>query len=188
MAIVLAAGAAHPAAADYAAGVTAYKQGDFAGALREIRPLAEQGDGDSQYGLGLLYRSGRGVGRDDGQAVEWFRKSAAQGNAKGQYGLANMYRAGRGVAQDHAQAVKWYRKAAEQGQINAQHNLGLMYFFGYGVAKDMAESYFWWIAATGAGHAPSEKWRAKAADALKPERRADIEARAKDWRPRRKAP
>ena len=188
MAIVLAVAVAHPAAADYAAGVAAYKQGDFAGALREIRPLAEEGDGDSQYGLGLLYRSGRGVARDDGQAVKWFRKSAEQGNAKGQYGLANMYRAGRGVAQDHAQAVKWYRRAAEQGQINAQHNLGLMYFFGYGVPTDMAESYFWWIAATGAGHAPSIEWRAKAADALTNERRARIEARAKDWRRRRTAP
>ena len=184
MAMVLAAGLAHPAAADYAAGVAAYKQGDFAGALREIRPLAEEGDGDSQYGLGLLYKSGRGVARDDGQAVKWFRKSAGQGNAKGQYGLANMYRAGRGVGQDHAQAVKWYRKAAEQGQINAQHNLGLMYFFGYGVPKDVAESYFWWIAATRAGHAPSIEWRAKAADALSAERRAGIDARAKDWRRR----
>ncbi len=99
-----------------------------------------------------------------------------------------MYRAGRGVAQDHAQAVKWYRRAAEQGQINAQHNLGLMYYFGYGVAKDPAESYFWWIVATGAGHAPSIEWRAKAADALSAEQRAGIEARANDWRPRRKAP
>ncbi len=52
MAIVLAAGLTHPAAADYAAGVAAYKQGDYAGAHPEIRPLAEAGDGASQYGLG----------------------------------------------------------------------------------------------------------------------------------------
>ncbi len=187
MAIDLAVGATHPAA-DYAAGVAAYRRGDYAGAVREIRPLAERGDGDSRYGLGMLYKSGRGVAQDYGQAVKWFRKSARQGNAKGQYGLANMYRTGRGVTQDYAQAVKWYRRAADQGQINALHNLGLMYFFGYGVDRDMAESYFWWIAATRAGHAPSIEWRAKAADALSAERRARIEARAKDWRRRRTAP
>lgn len=184
MAMVLAAGLAPPVAADYAAGVAAYKQGDYAGALREVRPHAEEGDSYSQYGLAMLYKSGHGVEKDYGEAVKWFRKSAEQGNAKGQYGLANMYRTGRGVAKDHAQAVKWYRKAAEQGQINARHNLGLMYYFGYGVPKDIAEAYFWWTTTTGAGHARSIEWRAKAAEALKPERRAAIEARAKDWRPR----
>ncbi len=63
-----------------------------------------------------------------------------------------------------------------------------MTFFGYGVEGDMARTYFWWSVAMRAGHAPSIEWRAKAADALSAERRARIEARAKDWRRRRTAP
>ena len=42
-------------AADYEAGVDAYKRGDYATALREFQPLAEQGDADAQYYLGVMY-------------------------------------------------------------------------------------------------------------------------------------
>ncbi len=41
--------------ADFDKGVDAYKSGDFATALREWRPLAEQGHADAQYSLGLMY-------------------------------------------------------------------------------------------------------------------------------------
>ncbi len=37
-----------PAWADYNAGVAAYKRGDYATALREWRPLAEQGNAGAQ--------------------------------------------------------------------------------------------------------------------------------------------
>ena len=50
-----------PAWADYTAGEDAYNRGDFATALREWRPLAEQGDALAQYNLRVLYRKGRGV-------------------------------------------------------------------------------------------------------------------------------
>jgi hypothetical protein len=40
--------------ADYQKGLAAYEQGDFATALREWEPLAEQGDADAQHKLGLM--------------------------------------------------------------------------------------------------------------------------------------
>ena len=61
MALVMAVGLAHPAAADYAAGVAAYKQGDYAGALREVRPPAEEGDSHSPYGPPIPYKSAHRV-------------------------------------------------------------------------------------------------------------------------------
>ena len=39
--------------ADYQKGLAAYQSGDFATALRERKPLAQQGDAKSQYMLGL---------------------------------------------------------------------------------------------------------------------------------------
>ena len=36
------------ASADFQKGVAAYKSGDYASALREWEPLAEQGDADAQ--------------------------------------------------------------------------------------------------------------------------------------------
>ena len=43
------------AAADFKAGLEAYQRGDYATALHEWQPLAEKGDANSQYNLGLLY-------------------------------------------------------------------------------------------------------------------------------------
>ena len=41
--------------ADLQKGLTAYKSGDYATALREWTPLAEQGLSDAQHNLGLMY-------------------------------------------------------------------------------------------------------------------------------------
>jgi TPR repeat protein len=51
-------------AEDVAAAVAAHKRGDYATALRLIRPLADQGDADAQNILGLMYAQGRGVPQD----------------------------------------------------------------------------------------------------------------------------
>jgi uncharacterized protein len=60
-----------PAWTDGQAGVDVYKRGDYATALRQWRPLAEQEDAGAQFYLGMLYASGRGVlpGFCDGATV-----------------------------------------------------------------------------------------------------------------------
>jgi hypothetical protein len=78
-------------AADFKKGLDAAKKGNFETALKEWRPLAEQGDSYAQYNLGLMYDYGEGVIEDDTQAVYWFRKAAEQGHAKAQYNLGLMY-------------------------------------------------------------------------------------------------
>jgi len=44
-----------PARAGFDEGVAAYYRGDYETALKEFRPLAEQGDADAQYNLGVMY-------------------------------------------------------------------------------------------------------------------------------------
>ncbi len=112
-------GAAEAGSADLQKGKYAYDTGDYAAALREWRPLAEQGHAKAQVNLGFMYHSGEGVAEDDAQAVEWTRKAAEQGHADAQFNLALAYDEGEGVAEDDAQAVEWYRKAAEQGDEDA---------------------------------------------------------------------
>jgi TPR repeat protein len=70
--------------ADGQAGVDAYKRGDYATALREWRPLAEQGDAGAQFYLGTLYAFGRGLPQDHAAARQWFEKAAAQGDVRAQ--------------------------------------------------------------------------------------------------------
>jgi TPR repeat protein len=74
-------------AQDFKKGADAYKRGDYATALREWRPLAEQGDADAQARLGFLYYQRLGVPQDVAEAAKWFRKAAEQGLACAQYNL-----------------------------------------------------------------------------------------------------
>ncbi|MDA2911492.1 sel1 repeat family protein [Nitrospiraceae bacterium AH_259_D15_M11_P09] len=106
---------AAPAWADFEAGWEAAERGDYATALKELRPLAEQGVAKAQTALGLLYHIGRGVPQDSIEAVRWFRMAAEQGNAPGQTGLGGMYFYGRGVPQDDVLAQMWVNLAAAQG-------------------------------------------------------------------------
>jgi TPR repeat protein len=103
--------------ADFKKGVTAYKSGDYATALREWTPLAKQGDASAQFNLGLMYEKGQGVQQDYKTAVRWYRLAAKQGYVNAQYNLGVMYQNGQGVPQDYKTAVKWYRLAAEQGHL-----------------------------------------------------------------------
>jgi len=108
-----------PAWADYQAGMDAYGRGDYAAALRELRPLAEQGDPGAQFYLGLLYENGDGVPRDFVKARQWYEKAAAQGEAKAQFYLGMQSAYGEGGPMDLVQAHMWYSLAAGNGNAHA---------------------------------------------------------------------
>ena len=108
-----------PAWADFKTAMEAYNRGDFATALREWRPLAEQGDASAQFYLGLSYENGDGVPRDYTKARQWYEKSAAQGEAKAQLYLGLQSSFGQGGPVDLVQAHMWYSLAAENGHLGA---------------------------------------------------------------------
>ena len=70
------------AVADNADGLAAAMRGDYATALKEFRPLAERGDAEAQYNLGVMYTNGHGVLKNDAVAVTLYRKAAEQGLAE----------------------------------------------------------------------------------------------------------
>ena len=129
--------------ADFNKGLTAAQSGDFATALKEWKPLAEEGNAAAQNNLGLMYHNGWGVPQDYKEAVYWYRLATEQEHAKAQYNLGVMYNNGNGVPQDYEEAVRWYQLAAEQGHSKAQGNLGVMYAFGNGVIKDYVYAHMW---------------------------------------------
>ncbi len=67
---------ATPAWAGFNEGLAAYKQGDYATALREWRPLAKRGHAEAEYNLGFMYAIGEGVPLDFNEAVKWLMKAA----------------------------------------------------------------------------------------------------------------
>ncbi|HEY6023801.1 MAG TPA: tetratricopeptide repeat protein, partial [Pseudolabrys sp.] len=95
--------------------LAARDRGDDATALRLIRPLADQGNAEAQYNLGVMYVAGKGVPRNGEEAAKWFRLAGDQGYAPAQYNLGVMHGSGLGVPQNFGEAAKWYRLAADQG-------------------------------------------------------------------------
>jgi TPR repeat protein len=57
----------------------AIKRRDYATALRIVRPLAERGDANAQYNLGVFYDNGLGVPQDRIRAYMWLDLAAMQG-------------------------------------------------------------------------------------------------------------
>ena len=104
---------------DFEAGLAAYERGDYAAALKEWRPLAEQGHAGAQFDLAVMYDNGEGVAQDGAQAVAWYRRAAEQGSVAAQNNLALMYANGYGVPRDYIQAYMWFNLAGAQGHTAA---------------------------------------------------------------------
>lgn len=109
-------------AASFQEGVDAFNQGNYAEALKKLQPIAEKGNPDAQFRLGLMYRDGKGVAQDDKQGVAWLNKAAEQGQAEAQENLALSYAKGLGVERDWVQADKWFSIAAASGRETAVNN------------------------------------------------------------------
>jgi uncharacterized protein len=106
-------------AQDFNAGMAAAQRGDYATALRQWKPLAEQGHAAAQFNLGLMYADRLGVAQSDSKAVHWWRLSAKQGFTAAQTSLAWMYANGWGVSRDLISGYMWSNIAATHGHQDA---------------------------------------------------------------------
>lgn len=95
--------------------------------IMQLQAMANQGNAEAQYQLGLMYDTGDVVMQDYSKAFAWYKKAAEQGHAGAQSKLGSMYRYGKGIEINHSKAVQWYWKAAEQGNQDAQYELGTLY-------------------------------------------------------------
>lgn len=120
--------------------------------FEQNRTMAEQGDAIAQHNLGVYYAEGRGIPKNQTEAVKWYRKAAVQGYAKAQCNLGAMYHKGEGVPQDMKEAVKWFRLAADQGNARAQYNMATT----YSAAGDDRESVKWCRKSAEQGYAKAQ--------------------------------
>ncbi len=67
--------------------IASYSRGDYKPAVIAFEKLAHQGNADAQFYLGLMYRNGEGVMRNDKRGLYWYSKAAQQGNADAQFNL-----------------------------------------------------------------------------------------------------
>ena len=133
-------------------GLTAYKQRNYSSAWQILRPLADKGVVEAQRKIGVMYRHGLGVAKNDKEAIIWYRKAASQGHVKAQNSLGVMYRFGLGVEKNPDEALKWLTAAAEQGDGKGQENLGLMLMEDPGITPDDNKAVYWLDKAARQGH------------------------------------
>ncbi len=155
-------------AADFNKGVAAFGAGDYAAAMRELKPFAENGIAVVQFVVGSMYAGGMGVPQDYKEAIRWFRLAAEQGYADAQTDLGLMYDRGQGVAQDSKEAGNLYRLAAEQGHVKAMFLLSLAYSQGHGVPQDYVLGYMWSNIAAASGVKNSAEARELNAEQMTP--------------------
>jgi TPR repeat protein len=137
--------------ADFEQGQEAYSSGDYETAIAAWQPLAEAGNADAQFGMGLLYANGFGVSMNDDQALKWYGLAAGQDHAEAQTNLGVMYANGWGVPQSDEEAFKWYRLAAEQGVMAAQMGVAKMYASDFGPEKNFVQAHKWFNIASELG-------------------------------------
>jgi TPR repeat protein len=101
--------------ADFQKGLIAAQSGDYETALREWKPLAEQGDAGAQQSLGVMYHNGNGVKQNYKTAVNWYKLAAEQRDSDAQGNLGAMYAFGRGVLKDYVYAHMWGNIAVSIG-------------------------------------------------------------------------
>jgi uncharacterized protein len=104
-------------------GIEAYTAGDYGKAMAEFQALADQGNVDGQYFLGLLYHNGFGVKPDQVEAVKWFQKAAQQGDARSQYYVGIIYSTGKGIAKDLPMADMWLTLSAANPKSSYRDSL-----------------------------------------------------------------
>ena len=63
---------------DFENAADAFEREDYETAYKLFLPLAEQGDADAQYNLGVMYNEGEGVPQDYKEATKWFRLAAEE--------------------------------------------------------------------------------------------------------------
>ena len=129
------------ARAGFDEGLTAIERGDYATALREIRPMAEAGHANSQSVLDAMYYHGEGVAQDYAEAAKWFLKAADQQIVPAQIYLGKMHENGQGLPQNHREAVKLYEEAAHSVTKKAQASLILIHLEGTSSQTNLVQSY-----------------------------------------------
>jgi hypothetical protein len=115
--------------------------------------LANKGDAEAQYHVGMMYNNGIGTQRDPRQAFEWFQKSTASNDPLGAYKLGCYYDGqGEGVVStDINEALKYKLIAAKAGYALAQHDVALL----YAKQDNFEEAMKWWKLSGDQGHPKS---------------------------------
>ncbi|HRI76740.1 MAG TPA: tetratricopeptide repeat protein [Alphaproteobacteria bacterium] len=158
--------------------------------LAYMESLAEQGNADAQYILGIFQKKEKeavvwgDTSKYDEKALKWFTAAAKQNHIKAQAWLCARYwrlasstenERTRPEATADPQDIKWCLNSAEHGHTGSAYLLGIIYKEGFGVERDYEKSYFW-LQFSAHGKYVSKH--------LSPQQIEALDKKAKEWKPR----
>lgn len=129
-------------------GRMAYQAEDWFNAIKHLRPLAEEGNGEALVLLGNMYNDGKGVEQNHEMAFAHYKQALPSGNDNAMLAIATMYAEGLGTAKDFPTAFEWFQKSAEAGNPAGQFMLASLYLNGHpelpDLKADIVKSYGWY--------------------------------------------
>ena len=128
----------------YLRGFQALEQRDYKTALYYLSLFAANGDTKANYNLGIMYREGLGVKKDDVQSLAHFIGAAENGHMLGNYAVGLAFLTGKGSDIDVDAAIHYFTEAALLGHAISPVEIGSLYFRGGLVEKNFVSAHFWW--------------------------------------------
>jgi uncharacterized protein len=114
------------------------------GVLSEQQALADKGDVNALWTLGVFYKEGLGVKKDTVRAISLLNSAASRGSPEAMLNLSEMYYSD--PSEDsQVRGFEWLRKAtlAYGNSAVLEYKLGMSYLNGTGVDKDVESSVKW---------------------------------------------
>ena len=100
-------------------GYAEFKMGQYGNARAIWEALAERGNAEAHFNLGILDEDALGGAQNLKAALDHYEKSAIAGSGKAQYRLGLLYSSAATVPRDEAKAARWFAAAAAQGDQDA---------------------------------------------------------------------
>lgn len=120
-------------------------------ALETLRAQAAASDIKAQLDLAHRLRDGKGIAKDDVEALRWAHSAADAGNADAMDFVGFAYLRGAVVKRNPSIAFAYFKAAANKS-AQAAFNLGQCYYGAQGTEQDCAKALEWWKKAAEMGH------------------------------------
>ena len=137
---------------EYNQAASAYQNGNFAEAEKLWIDLADEGDANAQYALGIMHLKKEAQQPEDAIAFRYLVEAAKKQHVASMFNLGVAYWEGRGVSRQTEKALNWWEVAAQRDDAGAQYNLGLAYYIGEGRAQSTPKAIYWVQQAANNGH------------------------------------
>ncbi|KAF5445512.1 hypothetical protein F2P56_034559 [Juglans regia] len=109
-------------------------RGEDAEKVQILKLLAQNGDAEAMYTIGMFYYLGlRGLRPDHAKAVSWFLKAVEKREPGSMAVLGEIYVRGVGVERNYTKALELLTLASRQQIHSAYNGIGYLYVKGYGV-------------------------------------------------------